>query len=192
MATGKLWADTPLSLISETGIEHRPDIPADHYAITCARNMALLHNHIFRAYNSSYNQCLGVRPGTADAGDFLVYNQVLYEHIKEHHDTEEEVFFPLLQNLTGEKGIMNQNIREHKELEEGLHKLRDYVFSTDSNSYDGEKLKSILDILAGPLRKHFYAEISTILDLAEYDSTELGKVWAELSSKAASRTSKFR
>ena len=154
--------------------------------------MALLHNLIFRAYNSSYNQCLGVRPGTADARDFLVYNQVFYEHIKEHHDTEEEIFFPLLQKLTGEKGIMDQNIREHQELEEGLHKLHDYVFGTDSNSYDGEKFKSILEILEGPLRKHLYAEISTMLDLTKYDSRELEKVWAELSSKAASRTSKFR
>lgn len=189
---GHPWADTPLPLISETGTQHRPDIPANHSAIRCARNMAVLHNLIFRAYNSSYNQCLGVRPATADARDFLVYNQVLYEHIKDHHGTEEDIFFPLLQEFTGEKGVMDQNIREHHELEEALHKLRDFAFDTGPDVYDGEQLKSILEILGPSLTNHFHGEISTLLDLAKYDSNRLERVWADLSRRAGSQANKFR
>ena len=67
--------------------------------------MALLHNLMLRAFNSSYNQCLGVRPATEDARNFLHYNQVLYEQIQEHHDHEEKVLFPALEKLTGQKAL---------------------------------------------------------------------------------------
>lgn len=188
----KPWADTPIRLISETGVEQRPDIPADHSAAHCAQRMAALHNSMLRAFNSSYNQCLGVRPGNGDAGDFLRYNQVLYEQIKGHHDHEEYIFFPALQEFTGQKDIMDQNIQEHRELEEGLRKLQDYAFNTDVHAYDGEKLMSILDILGPPLEKHLHGEMSTLLDLAKYESETLEKIWGGTSSKAAAAADKFR
>ncbi|WEW57290.1 hypothetical protein PRK78_002755 [Emydomyces testavorans] len=186
------WADTPLSLISETGLESRPDIPPDHAAAQFAQRMACLHNTIFRSFNACYNQCLNVKKGTKDASDLLVYNQVLCEGIEHHHHVEEEYMFPGLEKLSGIEGLMDKNIQQHRDFEAGLKKLREYAFNTDASAYDGEKLKTILDILGPVLEKHLHAEISTLLDLSKYDSEKLFEVWELVAKKAEAGTDKFR
>ncbi|KMU77747.1 hypothetical protein CISG_01502 [Coccidioides immitis RMSCC 3703] len=186
------WADTPLSLISETGIKSRPDIPLDHAAVEGAQKMAAIHNILLRSFNASYNQCLGVKRNTKEASDFLVFNQVLYEMTSHHHHLEETCLFPEIEKFTGVKGLMDKNIREHKDFEGGLEKLREFSFSTDASTYDGEALKAILDILGPVLEKHFHGEISTFLDLAEYDSKAMAKAWDLVAKKGASSTIKSR
>lgn len=86
---------------------------------------------------------------------------------------------------------MDQNIAEHHELEEGLRKLQDFAYNTEPQAYDGENLRSILDILAPPFEKHLHREISTFLDLAVHDSEKWEKLWIETSSKAAAAANKF-
>ncbi|EEP81667.1 predicted protein [Uncinocarpus reesii 1704] len=178
------WADTPLSLIADTGFQSRSDIPPNHGAIHFARNMACLHNLLLRSFNASYNQCLRVKKGTKEAADFLIFNQIMYESITHHHHIEEEYMFPRLEQITGVKGIMDQNIQEHKDFEGGLHKLSEYVFNTDASSYDGETLKGILEILGPVLEKHLHAEIPTLLDLGQYDTKALMGAWEFVSKKA--------
>ncbi|PGH16850.1 hypothetical protein AJ79_01494 [Helicocarpus griseus UAMH5409] len=187
-----LWADTPMSLISETGFEERSDIPPGHFAITCAQNMAKLHNTIMRCFNASYNQCLAVEPDTVDASDFLFYNRALYEHIHAHHDTEEKVSFPDLVKLTGVKDIMDKNIQEHKDFEAALDKFREYVYETDAKSYNGKRLQEVMDDLAPVLHKHLVGEIPTLLDLAKYDSKKLEAWWGQTATKAAGGVDLFR
>ncbi|KLJ07067.1 hypothetical protein EMPG_17438 [Blastomyces silverae] len=180
----KLWADTPMSLISETGYKDRSDIPTGHFAITAAQNMAHLHNVIIRGFNASYNQCLAVKPDTVDASDFLLYNRGLFKSIKSHHDVEEETSFPGLVKLTGVQDIMDQNIQEHKDFDDGLEMFRKFVFETDANSYDGKRLQEIMDIMFPVLHIHLVAEIRTLLDLAKYDSKKLEEWWSETGKKA--------
>ncbi|PGH06510.1 hypothetical protein GX51_02334 [Blastomyces parvus] len=180
----KLWADTPMSLISETGYKERSDIPPGHFAITAAQNMAHLHNVIIRGFNASYNQCLAVKPDTVDASDFLFYNQGLYKSIKSHHDVEEDITFPSLVKLTGVQDIMDKNIQEHKDFDHGLELFRTFVFETDPKSYDGKKLQEIMDIMFPILHTHLVGEIGTLLDLAKYDSKKLEEWWADTSKKA--------
>ncbi|PGH32097.1 hypothetical protein GX50_05113 [[Emmonsia] crescens] len=188
----KLWADTPMSLISETGSKERSDIPPGHFAITCAQNMAHLHNVIIRGFNASYNQCLAIKPDTLDAKDFLFYNRVLYESIHSHHDVEEQISFPGLVELTGVKDIMDQNIQEHKDFEDSLEKFRKYVFETDAKSYDGKRLQEIMDNLAPAIHRHLVAEIPTLLDLAKYDSKKLEAWWNQTAKKAQQHGDPFQ
>jgi hypothetical protein len=187
-----LWADAPLELIPVTGIENRPDVPKDHSAVDIARNMVQLHNIIFRGFNSSYNQCLAVKAGTPEARDFLIYNQILFETIEAHHYSEETYFFPELEKFTGEKDLMTVNIAQHRDFDDGLHKLRDYAYGTDAKDYDGEKLKAILDKLGPVLAKHLRAEIATLLDLSKYDSAGVKKLWLDVDPKAVAHLNKTR
>ncbi|EEH35887.1 hypothetical protein PAAG_00210 [Paracoccidioides lutzii Pb01] len=182
----KPWADTPLRLISETRFKERSDIPDGHFAITCAQNMASLHNGIIRSFNSSYNQCLAIKPGTVDATDFIFYNKALYNNIRSHHDIEEDFMFPELVKLTGIQDIMDRNIQQHKDFEESLEKLREYVFQVDAKSYDGKKLQGLLHDLGPVLHKHLTEEIPTLLDLAKYDAKKL-EPWWHLTSKYAQK-----
>ncbi|EGC49635.1 hemerythrin HHE cation binding domain-containing protein [Histoplasma capsulatum var. duboisii H88] len=188
----KIWADTPMSLISETGYKERSDIPLGHFAITAAQNMAHLHNVIIRGFNSSYNQCLAVKPDTVDASDFLIYNRALYKNVKSHHDVEEEISFPGLAKLTGVEDIMDQNIQEHKDFEDGLEKFREYIFETDAKSYDGKSLQEVLDNLVPALHKHLVGEIPTLLDLAKYDSKKLEAWWSQTGKNATKNMDVFQ
>ncbi|KAK2740541.1 hypothetical protein FQN57_006044 [Myotisia sp. PD_48] len=187
-----LWADTPLKLIKTTGVNVRTDIPSGHAAIICAQTMAQLHNLIFRAFNASYNQCLGVKAGTPEAQSFLLYNQSLWEAIHHHHGIEENFLFPALQKLAGDETVMSQNIEEHKELAEGLGKLHSYAFETDPKEYNGNTLQAILDILGSKLEAHLHAEIPSLMDLAKYDSAEVLKAWTITSKKADQSAPKTR
>ncbi|KAK2807864.1 hypothetical protein FQN50_005253 [Emmonsiellopsis sp. PD_5] len=187
-----LWADTPLSLITDTGLKDRSNIPAGHACIGFAQSMALLHNIIIRAFNASYNQCLSVKPDTVDASDFLFFNQALYYNILHHHDAEEEILFPEMAKLTGISDIMEQNIQEHRDFDEGLEKFRAYVFETEAKAYDGKKLQQILDFLGPKLHKHLLGEIPTLLDLAKYDSKKLQAIFDMGGKKAREQTDFFR
>lgn len=188
----KPWADTPLKLISATGMRTRTDIPPDHSAIECAQKMVLLHNVILRAFNASYHQCLAVKAGTTEANDLLTFNQAIWEHVKDHHTVEEAYLFPPLQESTGQKDIMEQNILEHRNFDEGLEKLRAYAFETDGADYNGEKLRGVLDVLGPILEGHLHVEIPTMLDLVKFDSEKLGKIWAVTSRMGAQVTHKTR
>jgi hemerythrin-like domain-containing protein len=188
----KAWADQPFALISETGIRARTDIPAGHAAVNYAHKMALLHNMIIRGLNALYNQCLGVQTDTTDAHDFLVFGQVFYETLHGHHQLEEILFFPELEKITGEKGLMDGNVQQHKDFEESLEQFREYVFKTNADAYDGMELKAILDNLGPILEKHLHEEIKTLLDLAVYDSQKLQDLWGRCEKTAHESHDKYR
>ncbi len=186
------WADAPLTLISETGITTRKDIPANHPAIMMAQQMALAHNSILRSLNASMNQCQAVKAGTTAAADFLVYNQCIYEVLKQHHDIEEEYLFGALESLMGVPGSMDQNLQEHKDFEAGLDKFRQYVFDTPAEKYDGSKLHSLLGGFGKIVEKHLHNEIPTLLDLHQYDAKKLGAIGQELGRRFSKGSDKYR
>ncbi|GFF58710.1 hypothetical protein IFM46972_11184 [Aspergillus udagawae] len=191
MSSG-VWADQPYALIKETGVLTRLDVLQDHPAVSMAQNMALAHNVILRSINASYNQCLSVRPGTPEATDFLIFNQCIFEFVKTHHDVEEEHLFPDIAKLTGVAGIMEGNVQEHRDFEAGMEKFRQYVYDTPADRYDGTKLQAILDEFGKPLEKHMHNEISTLLNLKDYDAVKLKEVIASLGKQFAKAGDLFR
>nr|QKG86293.1 hypothetical protein [Aspergillus sp. FM242] len=173
----QLWANAPFALITDTGIDARPEIPRDHYAYELARMMAHIHNLLLRALNASYNQCLSVRPDTPETRDFLVFNQCLYSMLKSHHDQEEESLFPAFGQVTGNPDVMAVNVQEHKRFETELQNFRDYIFDTDPKAYSGTQLKSLLECLGPLVQEHLHHEIATLLDLHVVDSKALKGVF---------------
>ena len=188
----KRGADQPFALISQTGAKARPDIPAGHAVIGFAHQMSLIHNTILRGLNVLYNQCLAVKTDTTDARDFLVFGQVFYEALHGHHQLEETFFFPELEKITGVKGLMDGNVQQHKDFEQGLERFREYVFKTNANVYDGVALKTILDDFGPILQKHLHEEIDTLLDLAPYDSQKLSDLWERAAKMAHESHDKHR
>lgn len=188
----KHWSETPLALISNTGITSRNDIPPGHPAIMMAQQMSLAHNSILRSLNASMNQCQAVKAGTPAAKGFLVYNQCIYEVLKQHHGIEEEYLFDALDSLMEQPGSMDQNLQEHKDFEAGLEDFRQYVCNTTPEKYDGDSLLRILNSFGKIVEKHLHNEIPTLLDLHRYDAETVGTIGQELGRRFSKASDKFR
>lgn len=73
--------------------------------------MALLHNSIFRGYNSIYLQAPHVQD--ADKADFIGYALTWFKFVKSHHDDEEESLFTKVEELLDDKTVFEDTHREH-------------------------------------------------------------------------------
>ena len=183
---------TPFSLISETGALQRTDIPAEHAVVHIAQQMALIHNTILRALNSSYNQCLAVKAGTSDADDSLFYNQRIFNMLHEHHMDEEERMFPAIEELAGVRGLMDQNIEQHKAFEGGVERFREYVYSRSMKDYDGLELQGLIDGFGSVVTIHLHDEIPSLLGLKNLNSAELMTIWNTGERAAHSRVDQYK
>jgi iron-sulfur cluster repair protein YtfE (RIC family) len=76
--------------------------------------MALVHNIFIKGYNSIYLQAPCIVPG--DIPDFIHYCLAWYQSLKDHHNGEEELLFPLIEEGAGVKGIMDGEREEHGKL----------------------------------------------------------------------------
>jgi hemerythrin-like domain-containing protein len=73
--------------------------------------MALLHNSIFRGYNSIYQQAPHIKD--ADKSDFIGYCLTWFKFVKSHHDDEEENLFTKIEELLQDKDIWAETHKEH-------------------------------------------------------------------------------
>ncbi|KAL1955225.1 hypothetical protein VTO42DRAFT_8884 [Malbranchea cinnamomea] len=171
------WASHPFSLITDTGLSARPEVPRDHAVVQFTQNMALVHNLILRGLNAAYNQCLDVSPGTQAAHDFLVFNQCIFQVLQVHHDMEEQHLFPALEAALDRPGAMDQNRQEHHSFHDELMRFHEYVFGTDPKDYDGETLKAAILALGPLVEKHLHNEVAPLYDLHRIESTALKSLW---------------
>jgi hypothetical protein len=150
--------------------------------------MALVHNIIIRGYNSMYLQATKLNP--VDVPDFLRYCYAWYLFVIGHHDSEEKVLFPKIEEDTGIEGIMNEDIQEHGKFRivqplffgqlkrrykaafhHGLDKMKAYVetcISSPSN-YSGAELVKICDSFSAAFHSHLTSEPLKLLSLSKYD-----------------------
>jgi hypothetical protein len=112
------------------------------------------------------------------------HTETCYEAIHHHHSVEEEYFFPWIEEYSGEKGIMEVNIEQHKAFEAGVEKFKEYVFSVTPETYNVEQLKGIIDEFGPALAVHLSDEIQTLLSLDKYGGDKLAKTWGKLDKKA--------
>jgi len=73
--------------------------------------MALLHNSIFRGYNSIYQQAPNVKD--SDKADFIGYALTWHKFVKSHHDDEEVSLFTKVEEVLGDKTIWDETHKEH-------------------------------------------------------------------------------
>lgn len=182
----KPWADTPYALIADTKAADpsSANIPAKHYCKEMAYTMSQIHNTILRGVNSIYNQAANVKPGTKDCGDFLFYNQCVYDFLHHHHMNEEESFFPLLRDVTGDATFCDAATKEHDLFDVGVGKWKEYVYNVKPEEYDGSKLKEIIEGFGTHLHQHLTAEIAWLLSMSKYDSDACKKAFLTTGKKA--------
>ncbi|KAJ3557002.1 hypothetical protein NPX13_g10019 [Xylaria arbuscula] len=159
----KPWADAPLKLITtpqfETG---KTDIFS-----TGATHMALLHNSIFRGYNSIYQQAPNVKE--VDVNDFIGYSLTWYKFVKSHHDDEEVSLFTKVEDVLDDKTIWAETHKEHEAFLPGLAEFEKYLSSLRSpQEFSGTELQRIMSSFQEPFEMHFHSEISTIAKLADH------------------------
>jgi hypothetical protein len=76
--------------------------------------MALVHNMFMRAFNTIY--LVAPRVPQTEFQNFVEYSFQVYKAVRNHHREEEEYVFPAIEEATGEKGIMEVNEEQHREL----------------------------------------------------------------------------
>lgn len=143
---------------------------SDQYT-NSATEMALVHNCIFRGFNSIYTKALEVK--ASEYKDFISYAHALSVGLKAHHTGEEIFFFPAIEEATGVKGIMEVNVAQHEAFHDGLVKFEDYLLSFLTNQrplaqFSGRELRAIIDSFASALDQHLHEEIDTLLSLSEF------------------------
>lgn len=74
--------------------------------------MALVHNMVFRSFNSIWVQAPYVRD--EDKLDFVNYALAWYHFVKHHHDDEEAELFPKVEELLKDK-VFKVDHEEHGE-----------------------------------------------------------------------------
>lgn len=103
----KPWADKPMKLVA-TPLH---DTKKTDLFSTGASHMALLHNSIFRGFNSIYHQAPHVKD--ADKADFVGYSLTWFKFVKSHHDDEEQTLFPKVEELLGDTTVFAETHKEH-------------------------------------------------------------------------------
>ncbi|KAH3911700.1 hypothetical protein HBI56_140400 [Parastagonospora nodorum] len=171
------WADQPYPLITTTAFSKN----ASHSAYYVATQMALAHNGMIRGLNSIYLQAPHIpHNDTSTQRDFLMYCECWCESMHHHHDAEEAEFFPSLEKIAAQPGLMAQNVEQHRAFTPGFEKFHEYVKSCDVKDFDGPKIQALVHDFAPPLTKHLQDEIETLKALEKYDSKEVKSAYKRL------------
>jgi hemerythrin-like domain-containing protein len=143
--------------------------------------MSLAHNGILRGLNSIYLQAPHIPQGdTKTIQDFLIYCQCWSESMHHHHEAEEQVFFPTIEQVSGVQGVMERNKEQHRAFTPGFDRFHEYARTCLPKDYDGQKLGSLVDDFAEPLTQHLRDEIDTLRALDKYDSQRVRQAYQQL------------
>ncbi|KAI0126850.1 hypothetical protein BJ170DRAFT_630248 [Xylariales sp. AK1849] len=160
---GKPWADTPIKLLTTPQYQTKE---TDIFT-TGATHMALLHNSIFRGYNSIYQQAPHVKPD--DKSAFVGYCLTWFKFVKSHHDDEEDNLFTKIETLLDDKSIWADTLKEHEAFMGGLSEFNTYLTSLKAKAdFSGTELVRIMSTFQEPFDSHFHSEISTIASLKNH------------------------
>ena len=89
----------------------------------------------------------------------------------------------MIEEYSGEKGIMEINLEQHKAFEAGVENFNEYLRTATPETYDGKKLKAIIGDFGPALTVHLTDEIQSLLMLDKYGGDKLAKAYAYLDKK---------
>ncbi|KAJ9603814.1 hypothetical protein H2200_012000 [Cladophialophora chaetospira] len=154
---------------------------SSHAANYVATQMALAHNGILRGLNSIYLQSTHLpHDDLATIRDFLIYCQCWSESMHHHHDAEEEIFFPNIEQISNTPGLMERNIEQHRAFTPGFDLFQEYARTCAPKDYDGQKMRKLIEDFAEPLTRHLHDEIETLRALNAYDSEPVRQAYKRL------------
>lgn len=106
--------------------------------------------------------------------------------VHEHHDNEEELFFPQIEKVVGVPGLMTANVEQHAAFHGGLETLLTYLDAVKAgeDKYEGKRLRSIIDSFMPVLAEHLYDEIKSLLALNKYEDKCDWAAWMQEMSTA--------
>jgi hemerythrin-like domain-containing protein len=177
MATISTRPAEPFSLITSIRLDDYPGFQ-EHTCVMIAATMAEFHNILIRSLNSVYKSSEGVKSGTRDAADLLLYGQFLCDMIEVHHSWEETSYFPALEKFAGQRGILESNVEQHHAFEKGLQTLHEYC-QIPTERFSTQKLQGLIEDIAPALNKHLHEEPLSFYRLRHLDSSGLRKVYEE-------------
>ncbi|KAF1852047.1 uncharacterized protein K460DRAFT_383294 [Cucurbitaria berberidis CBS 394.84] len=182
------WADTPYSLISTDPFSK----DSTHAAYYVATQIALAHNGILRGLNSIYLQAPHMPREDLDTiRDFLTYCQCWCESMHHHHDAEEAIFFPSIEQITDVQEVMERNVEQHRAFTPGFDLFQEYARTCLPQDYNGQKIRSLIEDFAEPLTQHLHDEIETLRGLDIYDSGHIRQAYQRF-EKSLMATDNYR
>lgn len=146
--------------------------------------MASVHNVVLRGLNAIYLQARHVQPGDEKA--FCAFIRHWHSIISLHHAAEEEDAFPMIEEMAGEKGIMDANIEQHHAFLGGLSELGRYAAecAAGRKRYDGRRVVEMIDEFGAELAGHLRDEIPAIEGLRRYGAEKMAGLRAVLDAEA--------
>jgi len=152
--------------------------------------MALVHNVLLRGLNSIYLQAPYIL--ASDVPDFMTFCTCWSTVLHTHHTTEETVYFPLLESMATEKGVMQRNHEEHESFLKGFLAFDVYVSGVRDNGkeYDGGEVVRLIDAFGPALESHLRSEIGLLQSLEKDEGVDwglMGKTMAGQSKKVSDR-----
>jgi hemerythrin-like domain-containing protein len=134
--------------------------------------MAQVHNSFIRALNAIYH--LAPKVPHDDLANFVDYSLAIVKGLDFHHEEEETAVFPEVEKVTGVKGLMEANVRQHEAFHGGLVAFKRYLEGLKENGVERlrtTQFRELFNAFAQPLQEHLEAEITTIVDLRRYADT---------------------
>jgi hemerythrin-like domain-containing protein len=149
--------------------------------------MANVHNMIIRGLNSILRQAPYIADASSpafnpqDVSDLLFYTKAWCKTLNQHHDTEESIFFPLVEKVTGVTGLMDDLEVEHEEFHDGLIALKNYVEEVlqKPDCYRWATMRAMIHAFSTALVNHLHGEIYFLLQLEKFGNEGLKKAWLE-------------
>ncbi|RAO67079.1 uncharacterized protein BHQ10_003091 [Talaromyces amestolkiae] len=190
-STQRQWADGPYLLIETP--KHKQGITTnDDPYLETASTMCVVHNTLLRGLNSIYVQGPNIKP--ADYKNFIGYSLCWHSALHEHHTSEEEQFFPEIEEAVGEKGLLDGSVEEHKSFHEGLDEFSSYLegLAGKESTFDASHLNKIIDSFAPALNHHLESELQSLLALSKYgEKLPITRLWDREGVRSVTSMTRF-
>ncbi|KAI0104985.1 hemerythrin HHE cation binding domain-containing protein [Nemania sp. FL0031] len=162
-----IYANQPFQLLA-TPTYQLPNGEKPNEFVNGATHMALAHNLMIRAMNAIYLQAPHISP--EQEKPFLNFAELWCRVVEHHHRTEEEIFFPMLEEMSGDKDVMKENSKQHEAFQSGLAQFTSYVRQClkHEEKFNSEEIVRSLDSFAATLQQHLSDEIPTLLALERF------------------------
>ncbi|CAH0014819.1 unnamed protein product [Clonostachys rhizophaga] len=135
------------------------------YLLKPRDGMCSQHDHSWPELNIPQSQ----HAQPSDHHAFCNYANQWYQYLHVHYSGEEKHYFPAIERLSRQGGLMSRNVDQHKAFQDGVEEFSLYVQGclNENPDFRGNELIRIIDAFSEALIGHLNGEIETMLGLPE-------------------------